>query len=539
MNNNKILYINYMIEEHNPDYLIIWETWCNEKPNMIDKRYEIFHTKFWRYQGVCIIARKDLVQKVYINDEPFLICIQVKRNKSTQFVIGAYLKENKKSKILIQMKHLINRIRKTYLNPIIYIFGDFNLDKNFNIDLIEDTLKINIDNRSKNLITRTQSIKGKEINSSLDLFLTTEPIEAIQRLDKNSSDHYPLLIITKTPSKESKRIKAIKVTERNYTDKDIIKLMENWDWPSTIDLPKTKQLVQKSRLFRPTIKIQESANKVFSNKENWENKEINIKTLLNENFREYVRNLDLWRTKDSKKFYKILQSLIRYKSKGKIVKGINEKGTILYGKSKDKWVKEYFQTVFQDNLPTAEITYNGIFDYTINIDEAIRNIAINKAVGWDYIPGEIFKIDKYSEKLKLRLIEHFIRYIETGYVPNYFMHAKLILISKDDTETPVIEKTRPISILPSITKIFEYSILHNLEKITQSPIFSKNQRGFTKGKSTLDNIRDIIQYAKELQIQRQQDIIKTATIIFFDFEKAYDNVPRKILMEKLQKLNLP
>ena len=93
--------------------------------------------------------------------------------------------------------------------------------------------------------------------------------------------------------------------------------------------------------------------------------------------------------------------------------------------------------------------------------------------------------------------------------------------------------------IPSITKIFEYSILHNLEKITLSSIFSKNQRGFTKGKSTLDNIRDIIQYAKELQIQRQQDIIKTATIIFFDFEKAYDNVPRKILMEKLQKLNLP
>ena len=122
---------------------------------------------------------------MYINDEPFLICIQVKRNKSTQFVIGAYLKENKKSKILIQMKHLINRIRKTYLNPIIYLFGDFNLDKNFNTDLIEDTLKINIDNRSKNLITRTQSIKGKEINSTLDLFLTTEPIEAIQRLDKN------------------------------------------------------------------------------------------------------------------------------------------------------------------------------------------------------------------------------------------------------------------------------------------------------------------------------------------------------------------
>ena len=88
------------------------------------------------------------------------------------------------------------------------------------------------------------------------------------------------------------------------------------------------------------------------------------------------------------------------------------------------------------------------------------------------------------------------------------MHAKLILISKDDTETPVIEKTRPISILPSITKIFEYSILHNLEKITQSPIFSKNQRGFTKGKSTLDNIRDIIQFAKNYRYKDNKILSK-------------------------------
>ena len=119
------------------------------------------------------------------------------------------------------------------------------------------------------------------------------------------------------------------------------------------------------------------------------------------------------------------------------------------------------------------------------------------------------------------------------------MNAKLVLISKDDTETPPIHKTRPISILPTITKIFESSIIHNLEKITQSPVFSKNQRGFMKGKSTLDNIEDIIRLAKNLQMQRQKCTVKTATIVFFDFEKAYDNIPRKILIEKRQKLNLP
>ena len=232
---------------------------------------------------------------------------------------------------------------------------------------------------------------------------------------------------------------------------------------------------------------------------------------------------------------------ITYKiqKQGKISKGINEDDTILYGKLRDKRVKEHYQAAFKDDLPEAKINNNGIFDYTISIDEAIKRIATNKAVGWDYIPGEMYKIDKNSKELKSRLRKHFIRYIETSYILNYFMNAKLVLISKDDTETPPIHKTRSISILQTITKIFESSIIHNLEKITQSPVFSKNQRGFMKGKSTFDNIEDIIRLAKNLQIQRRQGTVKTATIVFFDFEKAYDNIQKKILIEKLHKFNLP
>ena len=51
------------------------------------------------------------------------------------------------------------------------------------------------------------------------------------------------------------------------------------------------------------------------------------------------------------------------------------------------------------------------------------------------------------------------------------MKAKLILISKEDTEYPEIENTRPISVLPTITKIFELSILHYLEEAVKSGIF--------------------------------------------------------------------
>ena len=56
-------------------------------------------------------------------------------------------------------------------------------------------------------------------------------------------------------------------------------------------------------------------------------------------------------------------------------------------------------------------------------------------------------------------------------IPDYFMKAKLILISKDGTEYPKLDKFRPISILPTITKVFDLSILHFFEQATLLPMF--------------------------------------------------------------------
>ena len=116
------------------------------------------------------------------------------------------------------------------------------------------------------------------------------------------------------------------------------------------------------------------------------------------------------------------------------------------------------------------------------------------------------------------------------------MEARLILISKEDTEYPSIEKAHPISILPTITKIFELSIIHHHEVATKSPIFWKNQRGFLKEKSTINNICDLLSLGKNFKIINKKE---SPTIVFFDFKKAYDLVPRNILAEKLQKFNIP
>ena len=119
------------------------------------------------------------------------------------------------------------------------------------------------------------------------------------------------------------------------------------------------------------------------------------------------------------------------------------------------------------------------------------------------------------------------------------MKAKLILVSKEKTEYPKFENIRPISVLPTITKVFELSILHHLENATQSIKFCKTQRGFLKGRSTLDNIHDLLNLSKNLQDKwRQNKQIKPA-IVFFDFRKANDSVPRDRLLMKLSQLDVP
>ena len=314
-----------MIKIYNPEFLIIWETWLDHKPTLFDNRYEVFQTWFKTHQGVWIIAKKNSVIKMITNNDPYIIWVQSRNEKSEWFVIGAYFKENAKGKILDRLKHLINRIRKTHPNTSIFLFGDFNLWKNFNINLIETSLKLKVDERNKNLITRMQNTKGELKSSTLDLFISTEQFETIETLDKNSSDHFPILISTKIPSKKQIKIKTLKIVKR----KDIgvwqlNEIMKNKNWPTKADPAKIKRIFQERITIRPTVKLQEKANIIFSIRQEWESKETSLKTLWNENFKKYVKDLYLYRKTDSKKFYQIIQSLLKYKNKGKLVKGINE-----------------------------------------------------------------------------------------------------------------------------------------------------------------------------------------------------------------------
>ena len=124
-------------------------------------------------------------------------------------------------------------------------------------------------------------------------------------------------------------------------------------------------------------------------------------------------------------------------------------------------------------------------------------------------------------------------------MPDFWMPGRLILLNKENNKYPQIENTRPITILPAITKIFELSIMHNIEKwIYIDTLLNKNQRGFIKRMNTDINIQEVIEFGFKTRL-KDKEIGNKGYLIFIDLHKAYDNVDRNILFKLLEEKRIP
>ena len=212
---------------------------------------------------------------------------------------------------------------------------------------------------------------------------------------------------------------------------------------------------------------------------------------------------------------------------------------IRLGEEKNEVIIHYFKQLYNGPKEPYSGESNGVFDFRVDARRGFERWATNKAAGIDEIAGEFYKNIRIRDILIERLQKHFTEYTRNMSIPDYFIKAKLILISKDGAEYPKIGQIRPISILPTITKIFELSILHFLEQATLSPKFWNDQRGFLKGRSTFNNINDVLKTFRDLQTNKKSNKNLKPLIIFFDFKKAYDSISRQILLTKLNDFEIP
>ena len=102
----------------------------------------------------------------------------------------------------------------------------------------------------------------------------------------------------------------------------------------------------------------------------------------------------------------------------------------------------------------------------------------------------------------------------------------IILIFKSGTRSKV-ENYRPISILPSLSKIFE-KIVHKRLSHHVSNVISTNQHGFVPGRSCVTNLSILMKDLLSAVNSKSQ-----CDIIYTDFAKAFDSINHSLLLHKL------
>ena len=179
------------------------------------------------------------------------------------------------------------------------------------------------------------------------------------------------------------------------------------------------------------------------------------------------------------------------------------------------YLKGVHNTVFKFHEVNCEI-----------VDKIIDSLKPKSSCGWDGISVRLMKQIKGCILQPVSVIIN--QMLQTGIFPNDLKIAKVIPLFKKGDES-LFENYRPISLLPTVSKVFEKVIYIQLyEYFKQNNLFYDNQYGFRTGHSTEMAALELID-----RLYQAMDNGTVPFCIYLDLSKAFDTLNHDILLEKL------
>jgi len=203
---------------------------------------------------------------------------------------------------------------------------------------------------------------------------------------------------------------------------------------------------------------------------------------------------------------------------------------------------EYFVNVgpsLANKIPPSDTSYltymKGNFTKSFGLVETNANEVISivkcfntkPSAGYDDIPNDIMKLSiHFTANMLSKIIN---KSFHEGQVPDLLKIAKVCPVFKNGDKS-LISNYRPISVLPSFSKIFEKIVYNRLMSyLTNSNILINNQFGFRNRYSTAMAVIEMVD-----KISDAIDNKYYSLGVFIDLSKAFDTLDHNILLGKLE-----
>lgn len=161
----------------------------------------------------------------------------------------------------------------------------------------------------------------------------------------------------------------------------------------------------------------------------------------------------------------------------------------------------------------------------------IGKLKANSTPGLDQISSQLLKACADSLALPLSIIMR--KSFSSGQLPDLWKTAVVTPIFKSGNKLDV-RNYRPVSLTPVICKVMESILTEYMASflITEG-VIPKEQHGFVKGRSTTTNLLSCVNdWSKALDDGEPTDVI------YLDFSKAFDRVPVRRLLHKLDHVGI-